>query len=187
MHASTLPTSVAELRAQVAAGRTHKFVLFWGHEAKHPARLDRECLSQWYEARFVVAGDEYRTAEHFMMVGKARLFGDHAMAARILAAPHPGEAKQLGRAVAGFDDALWEQRRSEIVVAGNLAKFGQHAPLREFLLRTGDRILVEASPVDRIWGIGLAAADPDAERPERWRGENLLGFALMQVRARLSR
>lgn len=173
------------MRAQIATGLAPKFLCFWGHEPNHPGRLERECLSQWYAAPFNVAGDVYRTAEHFMMVGKARLFGDSEMAAQILAAKHPGEAKKLGRAVRGFDGTTWERERVRIVRDGNLAKFGQHAALRAVLLKTGDRILVEASPVDRIWGIGLAANDPDAERPERWRGLNLLGFALMQVRATL--
>jgi ribA/ribD-fused uncharacterized protein len=182
---TTVPDSVDALRAQIAAGLVPKFLCFWGHEPKHFGRLERECLSQWYEAPFTVAGDLYATAEHFMMVGKARLFGDTEMATRILAAKHPGEAKQLGRAVRDFDGAIWERERVRIVRDGNLAKFGQHAALRAFLLATGERILVEASPVDRIWGIGLAANDPDAERPERWRGLNLLGFALMQVRATL--
>jgi ribA/ribD-fused uncharacterized protein len=75
--------------------------------------------------------------------------------------------------------------RFEVVVAGNMAKFGQHAGLRQFLLGTGDRVLVEASPRDTIWGIGLAAGDERAAGPDRWRGLNLLGFALMEVRQRL--
>ena len=77
--------------------------------------------------------------------------------------------------------------RSETVVRGNVAKFGDHADLRAFLVGTGDRVLVEASPRDRIWGIGLGAANPAAQDPATWRGENLLGFALMEARERLSR
>ncbi|GIJ81264.1 hypothetical protein SAMN05443287_12014 [Micromonospora phaseoli] len=104
------------------------------------------------------------------------------MVERVLTAPHPHAAKTLGGRVAGFDQQTWDEHRFDIVVAGNLAEFGQHAALRTFLLATGRRVLVEASPVDRIWGIGLTRDDPAAADPARWRGLNLLGFALMQVR-----
>lgn len=120
-----------------------------------------------------------------MMAEKARLFKDEESLDRVLVANHPNEAKQLGRKVAGFDKKLWERQRSEIVTTGNFAKFSQNPALKEFLLNTGDRVLVEASPVDRIWGIGLAADHIDAENPYKWKGLNLLGFALMEVRNRL--
>ena len=81
-----------------------------------------------------------------------------------------------------FDEATWVAHRYDIVLAGTLAKFGQHDDLRAYLLGTGERVLVEASPVDRVWGVGLAADDPRAEDPTRWRGLNLLGFALMAAR-----
>ena len=87
---------------------------------------------------------------------------------RILESRTPGEAKKLGRQIAGFDEAVWLRERFQVVVAANMAKFAQNAELREFLLQTGDRVLVEASPVDRIWGIGLAADHEDAARPARW-------------------
>ncbi len=121
-----------------------------------------------------------------MMAGKARLFRDEEAAERIVAVDHPGEAKRLGRQVRGFDQAAWEEARFGIVVDGNVAKFGQNPDLRAFLLGTGERVLVEASPRDRVWGIGLGARNEDAERPDRWRGLNLLGFALMEARARLA-
>jgi ribA/ribD-fused uncharacterized protein len=121
-----------------------------------------------------------------MMAGKARLFGDPAAAERILAARTPAEAKNLGREVQGFDEKVWEAARFEIVVAGSTAKFGQDPALRAYLVGTGSRVLVEASPLDRVWGIGLAADDPRAADPAGWRGLNLLGFALMEARAALS-
>jgi ribA/ribD-fused uncharacterized protein len=99
--------------------------------------------------------------------------------------PHPHAAKALGRRVAGFDEQVWDEHRYNIVVAGNLVKFSQYPQLCTFLLATGERILVEASPVDRLWGIGLGRDDPAVADPARWRGLNLLGFALMQVRAQL--
>jgi hypothetical protein len=126
------------------------------------------------------------SGERVMMAGKARLFGDLAAADRILAARTPAEAKKLGREVQGFDEQVWEAARFEIVVAGSTAKFGQDPALRSYLVGTGRRVLVEASPLDRVWGIGLAADDPRAADPAGWRGLNLLGFALMEARDRLS-
>ncbi|MHC3968565.1 NADAR family protein, partial [Pseudomonas aeruginosa] len=121
-----------------------------------------------------------------MMAAKARLFDDSRLLERILAARSPGEAKALGREVAGFDEARWNAERVGIVIEGNLGKFGQNASLKKYLLGTADRVLVEASPVDAIWGIGLAASDPLAAEPATWQGLNLLGFALMEVRRRLA-
>lgn len=176
---------VDELRQLIANGGRPKYVFFWGHEPRRQDGVGAECLSQWYLSSFVVDQVRYATAEHFMMAGKARLFGDETIAEQVLAAPSPGAAKALGRQVRGFDRARWEACRFDLVVAGNVAKFGQHPELRDYLLGTGSRVLVEASPVDRIWGIGLAAIDPRAEQPDQWRGLNLLGFALMQARIQL--
>jgi ribA/ribD-fused uncharacterized protein len=120
-----------------------------------------------------------------MMWRKAMLFGDHDMAGQILVAPHPRAAKGLGGRVQGFDQRTWKEHRFPIVVAGNVAKFGQHPELRDYLVGTGERVLVEASPMDRIWGIGLTRDDPAAADPATWRGLNLLGFALMEARATL--
>lgn len=170
----------------IQPGERIKYLFFWGHRPLPSGEVGKPCLSQWWPVPFTVDGDTYLTAEHFMMAEKARLFGDEETRARILTASNPGAAKKLGRAVRGFDDARWVEARFDIVVRGNEAKFGQNPALREFLLGTGDRVLVEASPLDRIWGIGLSAGDSRAEDPEQWKGLNLLGFALMEVRARLS-
>ena len=115
---------------------------------------------------------------------QARLFGDERALAAILAADHPSVAKNEGRLVTPFDSAVWDTHRYDVVVRGNLAKFGAHDDLRAYLLGTAPKVLVEASPVDPVWGIGLSAADPAAGRPSEWRGANLLGFALMDVRDR---
>ncbi|GAA4636501.1 hypothetical protein GCM10023196_086510 [Actinoallomurus vinaceus] len=128
----------------------------------------------------------YATAEHFMMAGKARLFGDAEAEKRVLADDDPGKAKGAGRKVRGFDEETWAAHRYGLVVAANEGKFGQQPALRDFLLGTGDRVLVEASPYDTVWGIGLSASQPEAARPSQWRGLNLLGFALMDVRAALT-
>lgn len=185
---ATMPApvhSVVELAAAIADGRRIKFLFFWGHQPERDNSTGIGCLSQWWPAPFSVNGQQFPTAEHYMMWRKATLFGDDTTAAQILAVPHPHTAKTLGRRVAGFDQQVWDEHRYPIVVAGNLAKFGQHPELRAFLLGTGERILVEASPIDRVWGIGLTRDDPAAADPGQWRGLNLLGFALMQVRALL--
>ncbi len=162
-----------------------QLLFFWGHRPPRDGGLGPSCLSQWWPAPFTVERAAYATAEHFMMAEKARLFDDAEAEARVLAADTPKEAKALGRSVRGFDGAVWERERFDVVVRGNLGKFGQNPHLGQFLERTGDAVLVEASPVGRVWGIGLAEDDPRASRPEDWRGLNLLGFALMEVRARL--
>ncbi|WP_082393081.1 NADAR family protein [Nocardia arizonensis] len=118
-----------------------------------------------------------------MMWRKAMLFDDAATAERVLAAGHSKQAKDLGREVRDFDETVWNRNRFEIVVAGNTAKFDQHPDLGDYLRHTGGRVLVEAGPVDRVWGIGLAADDPRVEDPARWRGLNLLGFALVRARS----
>ncbi|GLZ30747.1 hypothetical protein Lesp02_29360 [Lentzea sp. NBRC 105346] len=162
-----------------------RYLFFWGHRPERDGSAGKGCLSQWWPAPFVVDGLTYATAEHYMMWGKAMLFGDTETAARVLETTDPKQAKAIGREVRGFDDAVWQRERLAIVVRGNLAKFSQHEDLRRFLLGTGDRVLVEASPLDRVWGIGLAADDPRAQDPEQWQGLNLLGAALTEVRASL--
>ena len=121
-----------------------------------------------------------------MMAEKAKLFKDLVTYEKIINASNPSEAKALGREVAGFDESLWLSNRFDIVVRGNRLKFGQNPELKEYLLNTSDRILVEASPVDKICGVGLATDNPDIENPNLWRGLNLLDFALMEVRDVLS-
>ena len=168
----------------VNLGHKVEYVFFWGHR-KTGSGISKSCLSQWYETKFLVDGHEFSTAEHYMMAKKAELFGDIESYEKIRASANPGEVKKIGRNVAGFDEGIWIQNRFEIVVDANRAKFGQNPELTHFLLGTGGGVLVEASPVDRIWGIGLAADDPAAQDPNRWRGLNLLGFALMCVRDEL--
>jgi ribA/ribD-fused uncharacterized protein len=165
----------------IASGRRLKFVFFWSHEGT-PRTLGAECLSQWYPAPFTEGAHTFATAEHYMMFHKARLFGDEEAAARVLRAPSPAAAKAIGRTVRGFDEKVWTAERFGIVAGGSRAKFGSSTELRRYLVQTGNRVLVEASPTDRVWGIGLTANDSRAQNPSRWRGLNLLGFALMQAR-----
>lgn len=174
------------LKAEVARGQITKFLYFWGHMNKQNEPVGRFCFSQWFEAPFTVDDVRYPTAEHWMMAQKARLFGDTATEQRILAARTPGETKQLGRQIKDFNEGTWVRERYEIVRVGNLHKFGQHPLLMEYLMQTKGRILVEASPIDPIWGIGLAQDDPRSADVGAWEGLNLLGFALMEVRNELS-
>ncbi|MCZ0971065.1 NADAR family protein [Streptomyces albulus] len=134
---------------------------------------------------FTVDGVRYATAEHWMMAGKARLFGDAEAERRALAAAHPSRPRRPGgrcaaspRRSGGGTASPWSSRAAGTVRPAPAAA--------EFLLGTGSRVLVEASPVDRIWGIGLAADDDRAADPARWRGLNLLGFALMAARQELA-
>eukprot|EP00461_Guttulinopsis_vulgaris_P000715 UN00715 len=179
--------------------------MFWGHTSNSD-NITAACLSQWYPAQMVVDGKVYHTAEHWMMAQKALLFAmgenkqhNEDIAEQILQTKDPGRVKKLGRAVKGFDETIWHANRFEIVKKGNIHKFTQHLQLRNYLLElnngqigynSNDKddigfILVEASPFDNIWGIGLKAEEPAAANPATWRGPNLLGFALTAVRREL--
>lgn len=166
-------------------GKKHKFLFFWGHQKSKDGSITKTCFSQWWGSSFTVEGVVYKTAEHWMMAKKAELFGDKEMAAKIVSAKSPAEAKDLGRQVKNFSELIWNEKRFEIVVEGNFHKFSQNEELKAFLVDTKKRVLVEASPVDKIWGIGLTAESDKAENPLLWNGLNLLGFALMEARDQL--
>lgn len=176
---------IDELIKQVSRGERVKFLPFWGHRPRADGALGPSCLSQWWPSAFTVGDVRYATAEHWMMARKARLFGDPEAERAALSARTPAEAKTAGRLVRGFDDAVWRRERYGIVVEGSVHKFASDPALRSYLLATGDRVLVEASPMDRIWGIGISADDARALDPAAWRGLNLLGFALMDARREL--
>ncbi|WP_295667569.1 NADAR family protein [uncultured Mucilaginibacter sp.] len=163
-------------------GETLKFLFFWGHSKSSKELVGKFCFSQWFELPFIVDNISYKTAEHWMMGNKALLFDDLKTHQKIINAKSPGEAKELGRQVLGFDEQIWLENRLEIVVNGNIHKFNQHPQFANFLINTNGRILVEASPVDKIWGIGLSKDAEQIENPYFWNGQNLLGFALMEVR-----
>ncbi len=154
-------------------GQARGFTFFWKEESP---------FSQWHLSEFVVEGQRFMCAEQFMMHGKAKLFGDAEVAAQILQSVKPKEHKALGRKVRGFEPALWERERERIVYEGNHAKFTQDARLLAALLATAGTELVEASPLDRIWGVGLKAEDPRIQDPAKWRGLNLLGKVLTRLR-----
>lgn len=163
------------------------YLFFWGHTQKQAGIIDKSCFSQWFPSPFYVDDVCYKTAEHWMMVKKALLFNDNNSAAQIIVADKPSSAKAIGRTVTNFNAALWNEQAFNIVVEGNKHKFSQNAALKDFLFGTGNQIIVEASPADAVWGIGLAQDAADAGNPLKWPGNNLLGFALMEVRDLLSK
>lgn len=156
---------------------SEQFVMFW----KSPSPFD-----QWTLSPFTIDGIRYVCPEQYMMASKARLFGDYEMEQQILATDNPKDHKQLGRAVRGFDHARWEAERHEIVFIANVAKYSQNSELKELLLDTGNKAFVEASPADRVWGIGLAANHRAAYDRATWMGLNLLGNILNEVRSALA-
>lgn len=157
------------------------FVFFWGHSG-NAVHIGKSCLSQWFPSTFTANGETYNCAEQYMMAAKAFTFGDREIYRRILAESDQAVMKGLGRRVRNFWDYIWKANRHEVVLCANVNKFSQNRKLADYLLSTGDKILVEASPYDDIWGIGLDENHPEAIDPRRWKGQNLLGFILMEVR-----
>ena len=155
------------------------FIFFWGHTSKI---VNKACLSQWYVAPFEIDGKRYICAEQYMMEQKALLFDNIDIAQKIMETDDPSAHKALGREITGFIEDKWNLHKYQFVLNANLAKFSQNQPLKDFILSTGSKILVEASPYDKIWGIGMSASDKNVSNPSFWQGQNLLGIALMEVR-----
>ncbi|KUJ14361.1 DUF1768-domain-containing protein [Mollisia scopiformis] len=165
--------------AKLPVKRTSTHIYFFGYEGPDP----EVCFQQWFPSHFEDGDLSFRTSEHYMMYRKAVLFGDQGVADRILVAQTPGEAKTLGREAGPFDQAKWDSCCDDIVEKGNYLKFSQNESLKKILLNTGDKIIVEASPSDRIWGIGFDTENAEGNNKD-W-GQNKLGEALMRVRKRL--
>ena len=161
---------------------------------------------QWYPSTFTVSKAEmaslighavdeedpdgwqliyFSCAEQFMMYCKAGRFHDGPTQKQILATRDPKTQKRLGKQTKGFESDSWDEIKSQVVLAGNMAKFSQNPPLRNVLLATGDRLLAEAAPQDSIWGIGYSISEARTHPDQRLWGENRLGKALMEVRERL--
>ena len=176
-----------QLQQDIADGKNHEFCLFWGHRPSKDGVITKSCLSQWWMGEFWSIPHKYCCMEQFMMEQKAQLFEDEKIRQQILESKQQNEIKKLGRKVQNFNQSVWDQAKYLIVLNGNWYKFSQNKQLKNFLLSTGDAVLVEASPYDAVWGIQLSADAPDASNPMNWQGENLLGFALMEVRDELRR
>jgi len=150
---------------------TDKYVFFWNG-----------IYSQWYVAPMKIDGVEYNCCEQYMMHQKALTFGDLEIADEILLETNPREQKKYGRRIKNFDKTIWDKVCLSIVYKGNFYKFIQNEDLKEQLLKTGTKILVEASPLDNIWGIGMSENDSGVENPMNWKGLNLLGQAITLVK-----
>lgn len=139
-------------------------------------------FSQWYRLPFVLEGIRYETAEQYMMAKKALLANDLDAYQCIMMEPDPAKCKKLGGEVRNLDVAVWDVWKREVVFNGNYAKFSQNPEAKALLFSTYPKMLIEASPFDTIWGIGLRVDDPNAADPACWCGQNLLGSILMMVR-----
>jgi ribA/ribD-fused uncharacterized protein len=144
-------------------------------------------FSNHYQCQFIVDNVQYTTSEQYYAVQKARFHGCHDVAENIMKMTHPGAMKSAanGRNLPGFNSEKWRQVAGKIMAIGCYQKFSQNYKLREILLDTGHRELVEASPFDRVWGIGIAMDNPHIRDRRLWRGDNLLGTILSKLREKL--
>ena len=153
----------------------------------HNPSEDYGFLSNWYLSDFQIDGITFTSMEQYMMHKKAVCFKDENIAKQILAEKNVSKIKELGRLVSGYDEHIWNGVRQIIIYEGLLAKFSQNEFLKGRLLDTKNSILAECAVKDRIWGIGLSLTDPKRLIPSEWKGQNLLGYALMMVRGRLKK
>lgn len=173
--------NIKELCEKYNNGERFGYIFFWGE------KFQNGYLSNWYPCKFTVDGVDYWCTEQYMMAKKAELFGDSGVQGMIMACNDQKKIKDMGRWVKNFDASIWDENKVRIVFEGNFAKFSQNEDLKKFILDTEDKILVEASPYDKIWGIGRSTNDGTIiHNPNNWLGENLLGFTLMDVRSKLS-
>lgn len=170
----------AKLIEKLEKKEEFEYLFFLGHREKDI--IDENSFSQWYNAGFITDEGYFLTAEHYMMIKKAQLFKDKEIELKIKNSKILKEVKLLGREVKNFNQNIWNKEAYKIVKEANLNKFSQNKKLKEYLISTSPKILVEASPTDPIWGIGLSKDNPKSKNPKEWQGENLLGFALMEVR-----
>lgn len=168
----TLPSYLTPQASSTKETDSHIF--FW---TKHSP------LSNHYPAHVVVDNVHFKSAEHLIMHRKALLFKDTQTASKILKSKDAAEAKSLGKEVKGFDKTVWNRHSLDIVKSAVLAKFNQHDDLRSALLATGSKVLVEANPYDKFWGVGLRLSDPKILDPGQWQGKNNLGELLQKVRS----
>lgn len=157
-------------------------LFFWGH-TEHGGKVTKACLSNFYPCEFEFNDKMFNFSEQCFMYQKALLFNDFEIAEQILNETDVRQIKALGRKVKDFDNELWDKHKEDFMYNACYAKFSQNDELKDFLLNTGNREIVEASPVDNIWGIGFSS-DRAMENIDKW-GQNLLGKTLMKVRAEL--
>lgn len=151
----------------------------------HNPNEDNGYLSNWYLSKFTVDNVTFSSMEQYMMYKKAVCFRDKNTAEKILATNDVAEIKALGRLVADYNESYWNGVRQIVVFEGLIAKFLQNEDLKKLLKATENAILAECAVKDRIWGIGLSMKDPERFEIDKWKGQNLLGYALVMVRERL--
>ena len=159
-------------------------LFFWGH-TEHGSNVTKACLSNFYPCKFEFNGKTFNFSEQCFMYQKALLFNDFEVVSQILNETDVRKIKALGRKVKNFNNELWDKHKEDFMFNACYAKFSQNDKLKDFLLNTGNREIVEASPVDNIWGIGFSS-DNAMENVDKW-GQNLLGKVLMKVREDLNR
>jgi ribA/ribD-fused uncharacterized protein len=177
---------ILDVREMYTFGEKVDLIFFYGHTPKVPNTIDNSCFSQWYPSTFTTPmGVTYHNCEQYMMHQKALLFDDIDLANRIMDTTDPRQIKMLGRQVVGFNAPDWDIVKYSIVKDANIMKFAQNVEMLLWLMDTRESILVEASPSDIVWGIGMAKTDIGVDNPCNWVGQNLLGFALMDARESL--
>lgn len=158
---------------------------FYGHDVDPDGKITSTCMSNWYPAKFRILDMEFNCNEQFMMACKAMLFKDDDSLEAIMAQTSPAVMKKLGRRVSNFDAELWDRLSYTLVLNGAWAKFSQNIELAKYLLSTDGKAIAEASPRDKLWGIGMSTTNARVQIPLQWNGANKLGFALMEVRDEL--
>ena len=157
-------------------GMERKAVFF--HKPEEPFGF----LSNWYKSPFVLDGTRFTSSEQYIMYRKCLLFGDSVSAMAVLATDDVAKQQAIGRKATGYNEHVWAGSRQIVAYRGLMAKFGQNEELRKQLLATEDAVLVECAASDRVWACGIRLNDPKRFDASNWTGENILGFALMEVR-----
>ena len=170
---------ITKFDSLIIDGRNYPAVYF--HLPEEPYGF----LSNWYMSDFILDGIKFNSNEQYIMYRKAKLFGDDETAEAILTAETPAEHQTLGQSAKGYNDALWYGIRQMVIARGLYAKFSQKPELKKRLLETEDAYLVECAYKDLNWACGWHLDDDERKDISKWRGKNLLGFALMEVRGQI--
>jgi ribA/ribD-fused uncharacterized protein len=165
---STMNYSKEWLKNELANKKEIEYLFFWGHQPSKDGSVIKTCMSQWWPCEFSENGIVYKTAEHYMMASKAKVFNDTEILEKIVVCESPKDVKALGRLVKNFDAAVWDKHKYQVVTQASILKFSQNLELKNFLINTGNKIIVEASPRDLIWGIGLGENNPKSQDPKTW-------------------